>query len=380
MVLGIITGGLLHWSPIIKPLPQPTGPYDIGITSMYLVDQLRNESYSVQDKQRSLVTHIWYPSSTQGKERCDYLGSKMPFFQKLFASFFSIPQWISSLLWRNVITHTYSDVPIASSVSRYPVILFSHGLGGMPSDSYMTIVENIVSYGYIVIGIDHPYFNLITRYSDGKIISSTELTSQFQHMNVQEQYAFQSKAIDVYIDDMRFVIDQVALLNNNENSMFYNRFDCNKIGVMGHSAGGTAAIECCRRDKRCKVAIDLDGWYDHVIGNEPIEQPLLLMFGSKSLKVSEPTVDYLAKKEMSREQYYARACNRADHRERLCKSATCEMVIIPHASHGDFGDEILLKWPLRGWRDVEAYTTLSTINGYILKFLAIYLKESRLNG
>ena len=59
-------------------------------------------------------------------------------------------------------------------------------------------------------------------------------------------------------------------------------------------------------DKRCKAAIDLDGWYDHIIGMQPLGKPLLLIFGSKSIEIAEPTADYLKRKEITREQYYER--------------------------------------------------------------------------
>ena len=146
---------------------------------------------------------------------------------------------------------------------------------------------------------------------------------------------------------------------------------------MGHSAGGTASIEFCRSDNRCKAAIDLDGWYDQAIGLEPINKPLLLMFGSKSLEVSEPTSEYLKRKELTREQYFEREKNVDEHIKKLCSVPTCSFVIIPNASHGDFDDEMFIKWPLRSWNEVEPYTTIALINGHIVQFLNKYLSKEK---
>ena len=53
------------------------------------------------------------------------------------------------------------------------------------------------------------------------------------------------------------------------------------------------------------------------------------------------------------------------------------MVIIPDATHGDFGDEMFIKWPLRSRNAVEPYKTLETINGHIVQFLDKNFKPSK---
>jgi predicted dienelactone hydrolase len=87
--------------------------------------------------------------------------------------------------------------------------------------------------------------NFLTRYNDGTIASSARLQAQFQQMSVDKQKTFQSKAIDIYKADMQFALDQLMQLNEDQSAIFYHRLDLNAIGVMGHSAGGTAAIELC---------------------------------------------------------------------------------------------------------------------------------------
>jgi len=377
VTVGLIVGTLWYVSPIMKPFPKPTGPYSIGTESFYFVDHNRNDTFSSGAEKRSVVVRIWYPSAVQMGEKYPYLGTKMPIFQKGVADFYNIPYWISTLLWRNITTHAYSNAPLAATLNTYPVILFSHGLLGFPSDTYVTIIENLASHGYIVVGIDHPYFNVLTHYPDGRVVTSNDLSAQFQKMRPQEQNEFLSKAIDTYKADMKFVIDQLEKLNNNDQTIFYKRLDLARIGVMGHSAGGTASIEFCRTDNRCKAAADLDGWYDHVIGNEQLKKPLLLMFGSKSIEVSEPTPEYLKRKEITREQYYEREQKIANHKQELCKEPHCSMIIIPDAEHGDFGDDILLKWPLNSWTAIDPYKTLTIINDHIVKFFDTYFKEAQ---
>ncbi|HSW74068.1 MAG TPA: hypothetical protein VLG71_02840, partial [Candidatus Limnocylindria bacterium] len=275
VIFGVCLALFLYFSPVLKPLPQPSGPYAVGIQSFFTADEQRADPYAKTKENRKIVGHIWYPAVPATGKRYEYLGDAMQVFKKIFAQEYHIPGFLSEVLWRGIPTHAYSNATIASTQHAYPVILFSHGLLGLPSQFYSSIIQNIVSHGYIVVGIDHPYFNLVTYYPYGIWVTSNNLATQFHTMKPHEQEAFQMKAIGVYKADMSFVIDYIKHLNEDPESLFYKRCDLNKLIVMGHSAGGTAAIEFCRHDVRCKGAIDLDGWYDQAIDHSPLDKPLL---------------------------------------------------------------------------------------------------------
>ncbi len=380
VIIGTTLAALLWYaSPIFKPFPKPTGPYSVGTTVVELTEANRKETFSGNpDEKRMLVARIFYPTiRVDNLEKYPYLGNKMPYYQKFVASYYQVPESIAKLFLRGVETHSFINATVANKQSSYPVVLFSHGLLGLPSDTSLTILENLASHGYIVVAIDHSYLNALTLFADGRVTSSVKLSEQFNKMRPHEQKEFQTKAIDVYKADMKFIIDELVKLNEDPKSIFYHRINLEKIAAMGHSAGGTASIEFCRSDNRCKAAIDLDGWYDQAIGLEPINKPLLLMFGSKSLEVSEPTSEYLKRKELTREQYFEREKNIDAHIKKLCSVPTCSFVIIPNASHGDFDDEMFIKWPLRSWNEVEPYTTIALINGHIVQFLNKYLSKEK---
>ena len=372
-----LIGGLWYASPIFKPFPEPTGKYAVGTTAMEFTDPSRKEIYSENpEDKRTLIVRFFYPSpQSSDNKKYPYLGAKMPYFQQHIASQHHLTNATSKLLLRNIETHSFTNAPIAAKQQSYPVILFSHGLLGYPSDTSITILENLASHGYIVAGIDHPYFNGLTLYANGKVVTEKKLSNSFNKMSQAEQKKFLSEAIEIYKADMKFLIDELVKLNEDQNSIFYHHIDLNRIAAMGHSAGGTASIEFCRGNNRCKAAINLDGWYDHVIGQEPINKPLLLIFAEKSIEVTEPTPEYLKRKELTREQYYEREKNIKEHKERLCSVPTCSMIFIPDATHGDFDDLMFLKWPFREWKAVEPYKTMALINSNIIGFFRKYLQK-----
>ena len=370
-----------HFIPIFKPFPKPTGTYPVGLTTLELQDTDRKEQFSDNPEDaRGLVIRIYYPATltTHAKRRI-YLEKEQPYIvpfivQLLAANYhINIPHWLAAKMISNIHTYAYQEVPVSDKQKNYPVILISHGLLGSIGAMYAAISEEVASHGYMVISIDHSYLSLLTVFPNGKVITSQKLNQKFQKLSAQEQYDFTASAIEIYKKDVQFVLDQLALINEDPESIVYHHLDLDRIGVMGHSAGGTTAIEISKIDKRVKAAIDLDGWYENVISYDPIPVPLLLMFGSKSIEVTEPSQEYLTRKGITKEQYYDREKKIAAHKEELCqKSKDCQMIIIPNASHGDFGDFALAKWPLGQWNSADSYT-LKLINTHIVKFFDQHL-------
>lgn len=341
----------------IQPLPQPSGNYKLGITTK----EIKNQS-------NTILAHMIYPAQVADEKPMSYLGKKFAILREVFAKHNHIPHWVMKLMLPQPTTHLYEHAPLAHVQEKYPVILFSHGLLGTSSLTYLSILEEIASHGYIVCAIDHPNYY---------VPESLKLSEQFMRMTPQEQKDFQTSAIELYKNNNARVITVLEQINQNPLSIFYHKLDLDRIIVMGHSAGGTAAIEFCRNNKQCKAAINLDGWYDHIIKPEPLDVPLLLMFGEKSIEVTEPTQEYLQRKQLTREQYCDREKAIMQHRAALCASPLCTLKVIEGASHGDFGDSILFKWPLRSWQAAPRYQTLTKINATIIEFLSRVFHERK---
>ncbi len=67
--------------------------------------------------------------------------------------------------------HAVDDAPISvpppDRSDGFPVLLFSPGLGKVPTD-YAAVIEDIVSHGYVVVGVNPTDFVYTTVFADGR--------------------------------------------------------------------------------------------------------------------------------------------------------------------------------------------------------------------
>ncbi len=250
-------------------LPTPTGPYGVGITRFHWVDEAREEEYTPNDPddRREIMVDVWYPADVpEGAETAPYMLNPEAFLAGLQTAFRTVGtvtltvEAVSELQ-----TNSYADAPLAEAEARYPVVIFSHGLGGA-SRIYSAQMEMLASHGFIVASIDHPYISCAVTFPDGRIVM------------------FERKVPSTFVQtatmagDQRFVLDQLQALNDGDSeSMFMGRLDLEHVGVFGHSAGGFAAAESIATDERFKAAIVEDGEYLPAVRSAGSNSPVMHM-------------------------------------------------------------------------------------------------------
>jgi predicted dienelactone hydrolase len=125
--------------------------------------------------------------------------------------------WHDSLRDRDVPARIYAPT---SGQGPFPVIIFSHGLGGSKT-GYAYLGEYWASYGYIVVHVQHLG-------SDSAVLWPLQKMSEA--MKNPENYINRPK-------DISFAIDQLTAMNVASGS-WHGRLDLSHIGVAGHSFGG----------------------------------------------------------------------------------------------------------------------------------------------
>jgi predicted dienelactone hydrolase len=138
----------------------------------------------------------------------------------------------------------------------FPVILFSHGLGGS-REAAGYLGHHWASHGYISIHLQHPG-------SDASV-----WRGQAEPIKALQQAAKNPRSAIDRSADVRFVLDRLEKLQTEEGPL-RGRMDLNRIGMSGHSFGahttlvvaGQAAVlpggrEISQADRRIKAAVIL---------------------------------------------------------------------------------------------------------------------------
>jgi len=240
-----------------KDLPEPSGKYIIGTEVFEFEDFSREEWFTEEENDfRKIVVQVWYPAIAQSDSLypyLDYSDIKIPAISKRIG--------ISEKFIKNVTTVKTNAFYKAQPINKeFPVIIFSHGLGGMRNQNSINI-EDLVSNGYIVFSVDHPYDANITVFSDSSTAdfrsSLLDDVSEEDFWNVRlPQITTRSKDISFLINQLEFFKDQGFYIGKLS--------DLNNIGIFGHSFGGGTAVVTSYLDNRIKACINLDGWFEPI--------------------------------------------------------------------------------------------------------------------
>jgi predicted dienelactone hydrolase len=161
-----------------------------------------------------------------------------------------------------IFSHAEERAAVAENPARFPVIVFSHGLGST-GFNYTSLIEDLVSHGYVVAAIEHTESTMAVWFPNGRIIPFHQ-DALPNGLTPAERFQRMAAAIAVGINegaaDVRFVLNRLAELNTGDVQHFLlaGRLDLNRFGAMGHSAGAEFAARACQLDVRLKACVDLD--------------------------------------------------------------------------------------------------------------------------
>ena len=278
LVLWLVALALPYALPVPK-LPDVMAPYFIGTQTFHLVDDSRDEIYTDDpaDK-REIMMQIWYPTDPDAKGETAVYLEDLDVMGAVLAERLNLPPFLLDHINLTKL-HAFKDVEVLAVEDGFPVLVFSHGLQGMRQQN-TAMVEELVSQGFVVATIDHTYGNVMTVFPDGRI--------EFYNPDVLsgegDPPQTSNTLVGVWADDIGFVLDELAVWNEEDGGDFNGRLDLSKVGVFGHSTGGGATVEFCGRDERCQAGVGLDAWVvpvsDEIVA-AGLEQPFLFLRADK---------------------------------------------------------------------------------------------------
>jgi predicted dienelactone hydrolase len=269
----------------IVTLPTPTGPYGVGRIEYDWVDESRIDPFAAPDgPKRELPVWIWYPTDPSAQ------GEPAPYLPPAWLRAREQDMGAGAFLTQNlaaVRVHAQHHVPIASQQHRYPVLVIQPGLGPLLSD-YTALAEELASQGYIVVGSTPTYSASVVVFADGRVVHGTPAANVPETASPAEAKRVLDQLITVWAADDQFVLDQLERLNAADSaSMFAGRLDMQAVGVFGHSFGGAAAAEVCRRDARFKAGVDLDGYPYGEVVQASLDQPFMFIWSEPPASTDE---------------------------------------------------------------------------------------------
>lgn len=357
------------FSNIKSELPPPTGKFAIGRKFFYWTDESRLETITeTPDDKRKMFVQLWYPTKNKAQPSAEYI----PNFEELFGKI------EGQAYARNIKIHAVQDAKPINS--KFPVIIFSPGLGSNPAN-YTAMIENLVSNGYVVATINHPYDTENFKFADGDFINFAkdkwDKPVSKDWTNEQRKQFFDERRFG-WAKDISFVVNQLQKLDK----PFKDIFDWQKLGHFGHSFGGQASSIVCANDLRFKACANLDGMAQGnvVLPNEKgemMKQPFL--FFSKSEEVTDAELKMM---NLSREEYRLRENKRITERWKPSfKNAMANiesgsyLIIYPGIKHGTFGDGVLFNKNDKLF--LERDSIVRNINDYTLAFFDKFLRNKK---
>ncbi|WP_330293368.1 alpha/beta hydrolase family protein [Streptomyces sp. NBC_00576] len=247
--------------PAQLSLPLPTGRYQVGEVPVHLVDHSRPDPWQTSQNYRELMVSVYYPTTHTAHHPAapymlpraaahfdsvtanDYLGMNLPTGQ---------------VNWAATATHAVQGAPVARGDGGRPVLIYSPGLGE-PRTWGTTLVADLASRGYVVVTIDNTYESPEVQFPNGSLATMVTPT---------DPDAFIKKALAVRTADTSFVLDQLSLLNAGHNPDVDGRrlphglagsLALSRVGMFGHSMGGTATATAMDADPRISAGINMDG-------------------------------------------------------------------------------------------------------------------------
>jgi pimeloyl-ACP methyl ester carboxylesterase len=211
---------------------------------------------------------IWYPvakSAVAGQQPYTY----------------SITSWLPASLQSNPFladlsvtytTNSYLNAPLAPdptlvdhSATSFPVALFSHGFGSFPEQSSF-LTSHLAQWGFVVAAPDHRSRDLAA------VLTNTVVTTG-------------SPDVTDLLNTLTFLRSEDTTPGN----FFSGKLDLSEVGVLGHSAGGGAAVTFAANPAvRTYVAMAPAGGVP-----PPTSKPGLVMYGSSDGVVTPSSVQNL---------------------------------------------------------------------------------------
>ncbi|XP_013380544.1 platelet-activating factor acetylhydrolase 2, cytoplasmic [Lingula anatina] len=286
-----------------KHLPIGSGPYTIGCVD-FMNDHTKDGVllrlfYPTEHKdikKCQMQWPLWLPRKQYGKGYCYFRRKNTKVFGRLF-------NWIGG----DIYVPALWQAPVLNNGQKFPVIVFSHGLGGNRT-TYTTLCSDLASQGFVVAAIEHRdgsasmtfVLKLIEEHLHHnhknhhhrlhRDHSFTEEWVKYERQEKEDDFHIRNKQLYHRIQECSQVVDLLESVERGEEThsvlgihwditQLQGKLDLSRLAVMGHSFGGATCIASAAKDKRFRLSVALDTWMLPLEENiyKDVTQPVLLV-------------------------------------------------------------------------------------------------------
>ena len=171
-------------------------------------------------------------------------------------------------------------------INDYPLVLFSPAQGSSRL-LYSSLVESVVSTGYTVVTIDHPYDVDVVEYPNGTLVVAKDVSNDTdQQLDALAEIAIAARALDA-----SFVLNQLtnASIAAQLISGAQTGLNVSSVAMFGHSLGGATAALAMVNDTRIAGGVNMDGAFFGPVVTEGLDRPFMMMGHDGINQSSYPT-------------------------------------------------------------------------------------------
>ncbi len=256
------------------PIPAPDGSWSVGTRVARIVDSTRPASQHL--RVRPIIAQFWYPTTDSTGTRAPYVPESAMVDTMLARDYQGLLASITRT-WKTLPTPAWLDAVPARppTAAAWPTLLFSHGYG-VARANYTALATALASHGYLVITLDHPLGGVMLD-ADGHLVAAgldapPYPTDPYRHL------------VHDWVLDALFVLDRIAAPD-------LPPIDTTRLGYLGHSLGGAAALDACLVDARFKACVDMDGSPFGEASAKPIGKPFLVLLSEPDHRDQPPPAD-----------------------------------------------------------------------------------------
>jgi len=229
------------------------------------IDADRSEVFAADpNARRELMVQLWYPADY------DPSSAQVPYVQNAkalvpLARLLRLPAFTFGHL-NYITTNAAPSAAAAKGEPDYPVLIFSPGRGAFRQQSTW-LFEELVSRGYIVAAIDHPFAASGVVFPDGRL-------DGFDSRMLDRKFV--DNAIPYLAHDAIFTLNQLGAVNRADpDGVLTGRLNLHRVGIFGVSLGGEIAAEASMMDPRFRACLVMDVWMPVDVLRAGLKQPTM---------------------------------------------------------------------------------------------------------